>query len=475
MATLTLKALMTPRPHLLAASALLLAALAGPARGQYVEDSIDVGGAWVGSLAYNSSANVIYGASGDGLLFTISCDSNRLIRSVPLGGARRVVYNSLDNRAYCTADGGGGTVAVIDGSTHEVIRSIPMVGSTSIEWDSVANRIYVANDEAGNVGVIDCRTDSVIAMIPVPGDAWQLDMNAPGRKLYVRNYYAESVTIINMDLNAVIRTLPVGSIPQSGSYCPTQNKYYCVPLGEAVVVDGASDSIIRRVRLPGTPPALFHDMIWVPSSDLMMTCGDHGTSTDSVAVLDPSTDSLVAVLAVQGLPRTMLWGPTPGHVLCANAASNSVSFISADGLHVEMTVPVGWYPFTMAASPRNGRAYVGCLGSRRVYVICDTAAAVAEEPTSVVRSFSMLASPNPFRASVEFSGSSESDPPAELCVFSRTGERVAMLHPAETGAGRWRSVWDGRDDLGRAVPAGVYFVRSLGLAPCSVLKTTASR
>lgn len=473
MATLTVKALMTPRPHVLAASVLLLAALALPARGQYVEDSIDVGGAWVGSLAYNSRMNVVYGASEDGGLFTISCDSNRLIHSASLGGALRVVYDSLDNKAYCVAGGGDGTVAVIDGSTHDVIRSIPMAGSTNLVWDSVGDRIYVANDEAGNVGVIDCQTDSVIAVIPCAGGPWELDMNAPGRKLYVRNYDAGSVTIINISLNAVIRTLPVGSIPQSGSYCPTQQKYYCSRGSDLMVVSGTEDTVIGYVQLPC--PADHYDMAWLPSSDLVAVCAYNGGGTDSVVIINPTSDTVVAALAVGNGPTCLYWHQATGRLYCAIAGSSCVTVISADGLRIETTLPVGYYPFTMAASTRNGRIYVGHLGSRHVYVVRDTSDAIAEELVPDAQAASMMASPNPFIASVEFSGGSESEPPAELCVFSRTGERVAVSHPARAGAGRWRCAWDGRDALGRAVPAGVYFVRSSGLVTRSVVKTTSTR
>jgi YVTN family beta-propeller protein len=467
---------MIRRPQPVAASALLIvAALVVQARAQYVEDSIDVGGAWVGSLAYNSRMNVIYGASGDGILFTISCDSNRLVHSVPLGGARRVVYSSSDNKAYCTADGNGGTVAVIDGSTHEVIRSIPMVGSTSIEWDSVANRIYVSNDEAGNVGVIDCRTDSVIAMIPVPGDAWQLDMNAPGRKLYVRNYEANSLTIINMALNAVIRTLPVGDYPLSGCYCPTQQKYYCSRARDLMTVSGVHDSTLGFLPLPGTTAASHDDMLWVPSTDLVMVCSYNGGGADSVIVLDAVSDSVIAALTVGGSPSCLFWNETSGNVYCGSTVTRSVAVISPDGQRVETTLSVGRYPFTMAASPRNGRVYVGCLGSSHVYVIRDTASAVSEGPMTQTKAASMTASPNPFSEGVRVSGSSGRGLPDEVCVYGRTGEQVTTLRPVRTGTGAWRCTWDGRDALGRPVPAGVYFVRSAGYAARSIVKTGASR
>jgi hypothetical protein len=48
--------------------------------------------------------------------------------------------------------------------------------------------------------------------------------------------------------------------------------------------------------------------------------------------------------------------------------------------------------------------------------------------------------------------------PARLEVHDVTGRRVRTLGTGLT-LGRARIVWDGRDDAGRAVAAGIYFVR----------------
>jgi hypothetical protein len=66
---------------------LLLALAATAGQAQHVEDSVDVGGAWVGSLAYNSQADVVYGASEDGFVFAIDCATNELVATIPGGGA----------------------------------------------------------------------------------------------------------------------------------------------------------------------------------------------------------------------------------------------------------------------------------------------------------------------------------------------------------------------------------------------------
>jgi flagellar hook assembly protein FlgD len=48
---------------------------------------------------------------------------------------------------------------------------------------------------------------------------------------------------------------------------------------------------------------------------------------------------------------------------------------------------------------------------------------------------------------------------ASLVVFDVTGRRVRTIVSGRLDAGRYAPVWDGRDDAGSRVAAGVYFVR----------------
>jgi hypothetical protein len=67
--------------------------------------------------------------------------------------------------------------------------------------------------------------------------------------------------------------------------------------------------------------------------------------------------------------------------------------------------------------------------------------------------------PNPMRGSSEFAWTQTTAGPVELTVHDLAGRRVATLERGASSAGAHRSVWDGRDDAGRALPAGAYVVR----------------
>ena len=67
--------------------------------------------------------------------------------------------------------------------------------------------------------------------------------------------------------------------------------------------------------------------------------------------------------------------------------------------------------------------------------------------------------PNPFNSETVISWFLLEPMPAQLEVFSLTGQRVAVLHQGPRQAGRHRIHWDGRDIGGRPLASGVYLYR----------------
>ena len=68
------------------------------------------------------------------------------------------------------------------------------------------------------------------------------------------------------------------------------------------------------------------------------------------------------------------------------------------------------------------------------------------------------ARPNPFLSDTEISFALPSDARASVRLFDVGGRLVRTLHDGSTAAGVHRMRWDGRDDRGRTVGVGIYFV-----------------
>jgi hypothetical protein len=67
--------------------------------------------------------------------------------------------------------------------------------------------------------------------------------------------------------------------------------------------------------------------------------------------------------------------------------------------------------------------------------------------------------PNPSRGQISISYQLPSPGRTRLKVFDICGRLVKTLTDADQPPGRYRAVWDGVDDLGRAAASGVYFYR----------------
>lgn len=68
-------------------------------------------------------------------------------------------------------------------------------------------------------------------------------------------------------------------------------------------------------------------------------------------------------------------------------------------------------------------------------------------------------SPNPLRTGTTFGFSLPTTASVSLAVHDLSGRRVSLVHEGELGAGTHTLRWSPQDDGGRALPAGLYFVR----------------
>jgi len=80
-------------------------------------------------------------------------------------------------------------------------------------------------------------------------------------------------------------------------------------------------------------------------------------------------------------------------------------------------------------------------------------------PGAALRPGVLAAAPNPFRGATELAYTLASDADVRLEVFDLAGRRVRTLQSGRVTAGTHRAAWDGRDDRGASLAAGVYMAR----------------
>jgi YVTN family beta-propeller protein len=291
-------------------------------------------------------------------------------------------------------------------------------------------------------------------------------LNTLRRKLYALNSDAGTVSVIDLRGDSVVSTVNVGGIPNAGYYCRRVDKFYCGGDDSVVVLDGKSDSVVARI------PVLRHSSVYAISGNdsrgvvLASAYGDE-SRLFAIGVVTNTVDT--AIQAGQGT-YAIYRSPQSDRFYCTSAFTDGVVVLSGDGRQHLKTLTVGDYPYVLCSVPRYRRIYVGHLGSRRVYVIRDADIPWPEGQPSVPDTAAGLRlTPNPFCGSLSVTSGKEVTA-REARIFGRDGRLVRVLNLAKSASSVLRSNWTGRDNRGRPVPAGVYFVEVPGFARVKAVK-----
>jgi YVTN family beta-propeller protein len=92
-------------------------------------------------------------------------------------------------------------------------------------------------------------------------------------------------------------------------------------------------------------------------------------NSDSVSVINPSTNTAVATIPVGSAPFGIAFNPNNGNMYVTNAGGNTVSVINPSTNTFMSTIPVGSAPFGIAFNPNNGNMYVTNAGGKTISVI----------------------------------------------------------------------------------------------------------
>ncbi len=185
---------------------------------------------------------------------------------------------------------------------------------------------------------------------------------------------------------------------------------------------------------------------------------------------DQSTDTVANVTLVDN--ETYVW---PNAYI-----SNSDKFFflaGADSAHVMKSTPVpddysllvSVGSFSLAAGDSNEVTFAIVGGTDLADLLANSDRAqeaflpTADTPESVVQvsqGARLLPNrPNPFNPRTTVHFELPSDGQVEIGLYDAQGRRIRSLAAGAYEAGRHSLLWDGRDDRGRAVSGGVYFLR----------------
>ena len=197
--------------------------------------------------------------------------------------------------------------------------------------------------------------------------------------------------------------------------------------------------------------------------------GLSGAGTPFVRFNQLSGGNLFRVNSTQTYPST---GTTWMHLAAIFDGSEIRLYVNGvldSSKTASLVVSANSLPLAFGAQGDGARPYQGTLDEVKVFgralstVEITTLAAlppVAVEPTPIP-SLTQLARamPNPFRNSTTLEYSLSVGGRVELSIFDLSGRRVRSLAHGASPAGVHRVQWDGRDEVGNRLEAGVYFAR----------------
>jgi len=168
-------------------------------------------------------------------------------------------------------------------------------------------------------------------------------------------------------------------------------------------------------------------------------------------------------------PKALVYNPTNNRIYCANYEGNSVSVIDGTKDTVVVTLPVKKWPKDIGYNSLNNKVYTANHGDSSVSVIkCYPGVDVPyEENGELAREFLLNQNyPNPFNLSTTIPFTvcgkriTENGPiHTTLTVYNILGQKVKILVDEPRRAGKYKIVWDGKDESGNEVASGVYLYR----------------
>lgn len=297
---------------------------------------------------------------GSNNLSVIDTSSNTVVATVPLGSQPNSVALTPDgSRAYVT--NGGGDVWVLSTSSNAVLAKIVVGGYPSgIAITPDGTRAYVTKDNANSVAVIDTSRNAVVATMNVGAAPGGVAITPDGKHAYVASVGTNSVVVIDTSSNAVSSTVALGTVEPVGvAITPDGSRVYVLDAGgNLTVLATSSNSVAATVTLPGNEISPFGLAISPDGTRAYVT----RFAANTVAVIDTSSNTVVAMVPLGAFPNGLAVTPDGNHVYVTTSVdatgegSGNVSVIDTSSNTVVANVGVGVTPYGLAIKAGGGFA-----------------------------------------------------------------------------------------------------------------------
>jgi DNA-binding beta-propeller fold protein YncE len=406
----------------------------------------------------------------DGRVLGFDCNSNRFTDWTAVGaGEQDMVLAEAGAKLYCACELDS-LIGVVDCASGALLKTFPASYPTSLAHDSSRHRVFCVDwhlSGSGNLLVFDSRADTLLATIAVPlPDPWFVTWFPTVNKVYVQDFGGR-LAVLDGDSLQFLHYIPFSGRPGTAPCCnPEDNKLYtgnCNGTPGLVIIDALRDSVVARLDSFAEP----WNWVWNQATDKLYAAGDfpyNGPPNPIVIIaVDGRTDRLLKVMPCPWDGAEMLVShPFRDRVYCDIAGDpGGLGFIDCTRDSLVATVTCPCYrglslasARSIAVDPEIDRVYLGGMG--RVFVLRDESQAIEDRPGIDANDQLLECFPDPMTSALTVRFCATGCGLVKIAVFDRAGRLVKALGQAKSERAAWR--WDGTDQAGSKVPAGLYFV-----------------
>jgi uncharacterized protein (TIGR03437 family) len=320
-------------------------------------------GVWGSSQSVYAQGRAYVPNFGSDNLTVIDTSNNTVVATVAVGSQPNQVAITPDGtRAYVT--NGGGDVWVLATSNNAVLAKVVVGGYPSgIVITPDGTQAYVTKDNANTVAVIATASNTVTATVPVGAAPSGLAITPDGTRVYVANVGVGTgvVSVISTSSNSVVDTVNVGNVgPVGVAITPDGTRAYVLDgLGNLTVIATSTNTVAATVTLAGNEISPFGLAITPDGTRAYVT----RFAANSIAVIDTSSNAMVATVALGAFPNGVAIAPDGKHAYVGTSidatgnGNGNVSVIDTSSNTVVATVGVGSTPYGLAITGGGGGTY----------------------------------------------------------------------------------------------------------------------
>ena len=249
-------------------------------------------------------------------------------------------------------------------------------------WSHAAPFAYVSS---AGISVVDLATGTVVATASTGSAPFGVAVAPDGARVYITSVFCDSprlpcnanVAVLDAATNRTIATLPAifpggVAVNAAGTRLYVANLF---PQGSVDVFDLSSLARLASVQVGGAPAGVA----------IAATGGVYvaNAAFDTVSVIDPATNTVVATLSVGQDPYGVAASPADARVYVANRTSNTVSVIDTLAKRVVQTIPVASFPAGIAVRPDGAEVYVTHIAGTQLVSVIDTASGTVSATISM--------------------------------------------------------------------------------------------